>query len=92
MSLIKIANLTFAYEGSYDNIFERVSFQIDTDWKLGFTGKNGTGKSSILKLICGEPISYTGSFSKGNRLKISYVAQDTAFLRGNNRLCSRLWY
>lgn len=44
MSLIKVTNLTFAYEGSYDNIFEDVSFQIDTAWKLGFTGRNGRGK------------------------------------------------
>lgn len=44
MSLINISNLTFAYEGSGENIFENVSFQIDTDWKLGFTGRNGRGK------------------------------------------------
>lgn len=37
MSLINVTNLTFAYEGSYQNIFENVNFQIDTDWKLGFT-------------------------------------------------------
>ena len=41
MSLINISNLTFAYEGSYDNIFENVSFQIDSDWKLGLIGRNG---------------------------------------------------
>ena len=39
MSLISISNLTFAHDGSYDNIFENVSFRIDTDWKLGFTGR-----------------------------------------------------
>ena len=39
MSLINVVNLTFAHEGSYDNIFENVSFQIDTNWKLGFTGR-----------------------------------------------------
>ena len=44
MSLINVTNLTFAYESSYDPIFENVSFQIDTDWKLGFTGRNGRGK------------------------------------------------
>ncbi|NSB40233.1 ATPase subunit of ABC transporter with duplicated ATPase domains [Clostridium saccharoperbutylacetonicum] len=44
MSLINVTNLTFAYEGSYDNIFENVSFQIDTDWRLGFTGRNGRGR------------------------------------------------
>ena len=36
MSMIKIENLTFSYPTSYDNVFENISFQIDTDWKLGF--------------------------------------------------------
>ena len=54
MSLINVVNLTFAYEGSYDNIFEKVSFQIDTDWKLGFTGRNGRGKTTFLNLLLGK--------------------------------------
>lgn len=51
MSIINVTNLTFAYDGSYDNIFENVSFQIDTDWKLGFTGRNGRGKTTFLNLL-----------------------------------------
>ena len=35
MSMIKVEDLTFSYPSSYDLIFDRVSFQIDTDWKLG---------------------------------------------------------
>ena len=54
MSQIKINDLTFAYPGSYDNVFENTSFQIDTDWKLGFTGRNGRGKTTFLKLLMGE--------------------------------------
>lgn len=54
MSLIDVKALTFAYEGSYDNIFENVSFRIDTDWKLGFTGRNGRGKTTFLKLLLGK--------------------------------------
>ncbi len=54
MSLINISNLTFSYEGSFHNIFENVSFQIDTDWKLGFTGRNGRGKTTFLKLLMGK--------------------------------------
>lgn len=41
MSYIQVTDLTFAYEGSYDNIFENVSFRLDTDWKLGLIGRNG---------------------------------------------------
>ena len=44
MSKIDVTDLTFAYEGSCDTIFEHVSFQLDTDWKTGFTGRNGRGK------------------------------------------------
>ena len=40
MSMIQISNLTFAYEGGYDNIFENLSLQIDTSWKLGLVGRN----------------------------------------------------
>ena len=54
MSLINVSNLTFAYDGSYDNIFENVSFQIDTDWKLGFTSRNGRGKTTFLQLLLGK--------------------------------------
>ncbi|WP_415537849.1 ribosomal protection-like ABC-F family protein [Dehalobacter sp. 4CP] len=54
MALINIDHLTFCYDGSYDNIFENVSFQIDTDWKLGFTGRNGRGKTTFLQLLCGK--------------------------------------
>ncbi|AFQ45386.1 Lsa family ABC-F type ribosomal protection protein [Desulfosporosinus meridiei] len=62
MSLINVTNLTFAYDGSYDNIFENVSFQIDTDWKLGFTGRNGRGKTTFLKLLLGD-YEYRGKIS-----------------------------
>lgn len=54
MSQISVNQLTFYYDGSYDNIFENVSFQIDTDWKLGFIARNGRGKTTFLKLLLGK--------------------------------------
>jgi lincosamide and streptogramin A transport system ATP-binding/permease protein len=60
MSLIRVSDLTFHYDGSYDNIFEHSSFQIDTNWKLGFIGRNGRGKTTFLKLLMGE-YEYEGS-------------------------------
>ncbi|MFE0557654.1 Lsa family ABC-F type ribosomal protection protein [Paenibacillus sp. NPDC058910] len=62
MSLIQVSNLSFAYESSFDPIFEQVSFQIDTDWKLGFTGRNGRGKTTFLNLLLGK-YEYSGNIS-----------------------------
>ena len=63
MSLISVNNLTFRYDASYNNIFENVSFNIDTDWKLGLIGRNGKGKTTFLKLLQGK-LEYTGIISK----------------------------
>ena len=62
MAQIAVSHLTFAYEGSYNNIFEDVSFRIDTDWKLGFIGRNGRGKTTFLNLLQGK-YEYKGSIT-----------------------------
>ncbi|QHW29564.1 Lsa family ABC-F type ribosomal protection protein [Paenibacillus rhizovicinus] len=54
MSMIHVQNLTFSYPSSFDAIFEDVSFQIDTDWKLGFIGRNGRGKTTFFNLLLGK--------------------------------------
>lgn len=62
MAQISVNQLTFGYEGSFDNVFEGVSFSIDTDWKLGFIGRNGKGKTTFLHLLMGK-YPYSGSIS-----------------------------
>ncbi|PPA80650.1 Lsa family ABC-F type ribosomal protection protein [Brevibacillus laterosporus] len=59
MSMIQVQDLTFSYPGSFDNIFEGVNFQIDTDWKLGFIGRNGRGKTTFFNLLVGN-YEYSG--------------------------------
>ena len=54
MSKIQAEGLTFSYPSSGDLIFENVDFQIDTDWRLGFVGRNGRGKTTLLRLLMGE--------------------------------------
>lgn len=62
MAQINVNDLTFSYEGSFDNIFEHVSFSIDTDWKLGLLGRNGKGKTTFLNLLLGK-YQYEGSIT-----------------------------
>jgi lincosamide and streptogramin A transport system ATP-binding/permease protein len=62
MSQIMINDLTFSYDTIYENIFEHVNFQIDTDWKLGFVGRNGRGKTTFLNLLMGK-YEYRGSIT-----------------------------
>ncbi|MDO4568691.1 MAG: ABC-F type ribosomal protection protein [Clostridia bacterium] len=78
MSLISVNNLTFSYPGSYDNIFENVSFQIDTQWKLGFLGRNGRGKTTFLRLLLGQ-YEYGGSISASVSFEyFPYAVEDKA--------------
>ena len=60
MSMIKVENLTFSYPSGIENIFENVSFTLDTDWKLGFVGRNGRGKTTFLNLLLGK-YEYAGT-------------------------------
>lgn len=63
MSLINVNNLTFRYEGNPTNIFEKATFYIDTNWKLGLIGRNGKGKTTFLKLLLGK-YEYKGTITK----------------------------
>ncbi len=57
--------------------------------RIAIVGKNGIGKSSILKLILGKKIEYNGEFKVANNLKISYVSQSTEDLKGNLKSFAR---
>ncbi|MCL2190857.1 MAG: ABC-F type ribosomal protection protein [Treponema sp.] len=75
MSLIDVSKLTFAYDGGREDIFTDVSFQMDTDWKLGFCGRNGRGKTTFLKLLMGK-YEYAGTISAN--VNFDYFPLDVA--------------
>lgn len=64
MSKIDIQHVTFTYDGGYQPVFQDVSFQLDTDWKLGLIGRNGRGKTTLLRLLMGEE-EYRGRITAG---------------------------
>ena len=78
---VSLTKLSIAYGEKC--VCRDISFTIEKGDRIALTGRNGSGKSSIIKLICGEDIPYAGSFERGSQLKISYVPQDTSFLQGN---------
>ena len=96
MSMIDVSNLTFGYEGSPELIFDHVGFQIDSGWKLGFTGRNGRGKTTFLRILSGDLEPTTGEviIPKEERMSIlkqdhfqydAYTVLDTVMM-GNQRL------
>ncbi len=54
MSMLRVSDLTFTYPGSFDPVFEHLDIQIDTDWRLGLLGRNGRGKTTLLRLLAGS--------------------------------------
>ena len=60
-----------------------VSFSLLAGDRVVLRGRNGSGKSSLIKLILGQAIAHTGRVSLASNLTISYVSQDTAHLVGN---------
>lgn len=54
MSQITVQNLHFTYDGDHTSVFEGLNLQLDTSWKLGLVGRNGRGKTTLLRLLAGE--------------------------------------
>ncbi len=78
--LVEAIDLSISYEKR--QVCEGISFTINRGERIALTGKNGCGKSSVLKLLMGDTISYKGTLNIGSNLKISYISQDTSFLKG----------
>ena len=54
MSIIQVNHISFTYPGSYEPVFTDLTFAMDTDWRLGLVGRNGRGKTTLLKLLAGQ--------------------------------------
>lgn len=79
--IIYAKDLQIKYNGKF--IFEKLNFEINENDRVALIGKNGSGKTSLIKLIMGEKVEYNGEINVSNGLKISYVNQDTSSLKGS---------
>jgi len=71
--MISINSLTVAYGGF--TLLDSIDFHISENDKIGLVGKNGAGKSTVMKLICGLQSPTSGSVDKPNDIRIGYLPQ-----------------
>ena len=74
MNLITLENISKSY--SEKKLLEDISLGINDKEKIGLIGVNGTGKSTLLKIIAGAQIPDDGTITKANRVRIEYLPQN----------------
>lgn len=79
--LLRLGEVSVAYDGGAP-LFAPLSLTLAQGDRVALTGRNGAGKSSLLKLLAGEDVPHTGHVELAGRLAVSYVPQDPSFLRG----------
>jgi ATP-binding cassette subfamily F protein 3 len=72
--VLALNDFSFEFAGRY--LYRKASWHIKPNEKIGLVGLNGTGKSTLLRLISGEYELREGSFSKSNNLRIGFLNQD----------------
>ena len=72
--MLNLTNITVSFGGR--DLYKNISFQINPKDKIGIVGKNGAGKSTMLKLITGEQKPNSGSINTTNSLTIGYLPQE----------------
>ena len=82
--MISISDLTVSY-GSW-TLLDHISFHISESDKIGLVGKNGAGKSTVMKLICGEQNPTSGTIDKPAHINIGYLPQIMEHNRGRSVL------
>ena len=82
--MLNIHNLSIAFGGEY--LFEEITFRLGAGDRVGLIGKNGAGKSTMLKILSGEMEHDTGQIAADKDLKIGFLKQDIDFVEGRTVL------
>nr|WP_276353998.1 ABC-F family ATP-binding cassette domain-containing protein [Cohnella sp. YIM B05605] len=84
MHLLSVENVSKSY--GMKTLFENVSFGVEDGDKIGIIGVNGTGKSTLLKVIAGREPPDNGAVIVGSRVRIRMLDQDPVFRPGERAL------
>lgn len=82
--MLNIHNLSISFQGEY--LFEDITFRLGAGDRIGLIGKNGAGKSTMLKILSREMESDTGQIAADKDLKIGFLKQDIDFVAGRTVL------
>lgn len=80
--MISLNNITVNFSGK--DLLSNISFQINNNNKIGLVGKNGTGKSTLLKIITGEMKNFSGTVSSPKEIVLGYLPQHLIFNEGKS--------
>lgn len=72
--MLNLTNITVSFGGR--DLYKNISFQINPKDKIGVVGKNGAGKSTMLKMIIGKQKPTLGSINRTNSLTVGYLPQE----------------
>ena len=78
--MLNIHNLSISFSG--ETLFDEITFRLGAGDRVGLIGKNGAGKSTMLKILAGEHEPDTGQIAKDKELKIGFLKQDIDFVQG----------
>jgi len=81
---MNIHNLSISFQGEY--LFEDITFKLGNGDRIGLIGKNGAGKSTMLKILSKEMAPDTGQIAADKELKIGFLKQDIDFILGRTVL------
>mgnify|MGYP005990568189 CR=1 FL=1 len=82
--MLNIHNLSVSFQGEY--LFEEITFRLNNGDRVGLVGKNGAGKSTMLRIISGEQQYDTGSIAIEKEISIGFLKQDIDFIEGRTVL------
>jgi len=82
--MLNIHNLSVSFGGTY--LFEEVTFRLGAGDRVGLVGKNGAGKSTMLKILAGDIAPDSGSIATEKEVKIGFLRQDIDFEQGRTVL------